>query len=252
MEELLRLLNDEVVYNELLDKFTIGGYSFDIDMEGMRHLAREYEPFRKGFVSLQFEGDVVSKYKNEILTDIDASILVDVILNETFIFDPTTEHKDAVVKNYLDSLIYWNKIPVLVPLLVVQGEKILLNNSSVYKVPFVPIKVEVEKSTANLKYLAFNSIKEYVELGEDDVAMYTFNMTGNLIYSPLLITLVVIKVDKQYAEKLVDSDNDYYKLSTIEEYVNELTTQYTNHISTENNPLATSLGIIIKYFLKNE
>lgn len=247
MEELLQLLDDNMFYNELLEKFTVKSFSLEIDTPALTQMVRTENTLREGFVALNLNGDHVKNFKEEILSSINSDILFDV-LSRSFLFNPTVSEKDVVINNYVDCIINWKKIPVFIPILLVDGKSIVVDNSLLFRVPVLPIQANDKNITANLSYLATTTLTPYSSLSSGEVELFTYNMSYDLVYSPLLPTIVVIKITEQTYAELVDT-NPKYDDMLIEEFIEELISESVDDTGNVTNAFASSLGVSIKYFL---
>lgn len=250
MEELLNLLDNGRIYNELLEKFKIEDFSLSIDTHTLTEIVRINAVLQKGYVAINLNGEHVNRYKDNILSDINSTILLDA-LNDSFLFNPTVVEKDAVINNYVDSIINWRRIPVFIPLLIVGEDTVIVDNSLLFKVPVLPIQVDNVAITANLNFLAMATLVPYISLSNEKVEMCTFNMSHNLIYSPLLPTIVIIKITDETAIKL-EGENPKYGDMLINDFVEELISENRDSEGNTTNAFAVSLGMAIKYFLNKE
>lgn len=248
MEELLNLLDTDRFYNELLEKFKMDSFSLAIDTPTLTHMVQTETALQKGFIALNLNGDHVKNFKEEILSSINSDILFDV-LSRSFLFNPTVSEKDAVIHNYVDCIINWRKIPVFIPILIVDNKSIVVDNSLLFKVPVLPIQVNDKNVTANLSYLATTTLSPYTSLGSGEVELFTYNMSYDLVYSPLLPTLAIIKITEEIYSDLINT-NPKYDDMLIEDFVEELISESVNSDGDVRNDFASSLGVSIKYFLK--
>lgn len=251
MEEIFKLLCDKEVYDDILSKFSIEGRDLLIDTDELSVLAKKTKALTNNYVALNLNGGGIVSQKHIILSNITADDLM-YLLGEVFAFDPTTSKKDVIVTNYLDAIINWYKIPVIIPILTVGDDRVLVNMDHHYAAPVMPIELGVENSTLNLQALMYRSLNKYVEEHDGTLSeMISFNMTSNLVFSPLLPTVIRVNISEETADKL-QYDSGAYEIDTIENYSNGLMTEMTINKNGDSmpDPFAKALGTMIKVLFK--
>ena len=251
MEELLKVLNSKELYNEIISHFKVDNY-FEANMEKLQDVVIKTPAFQKSFVALNLSSESMSNYKTSLLTNINAQLVIDV-LSTTFLFDPTTGHREGIKTNFLDAVVYWNKIPVFIPILTVGLDRVLVDKSRMYGAPVMPIEVQVHNCTSNMYSLAIETISDYLGMDdttEEDPRLFSFNMTNDLVYSPLLPTIVRIAVSEERAVEL-QSDDWGYKMESLDDFSDNLIkgTSTTDDGEAVEGPFAKALGMALKYFL---
>lgn len=245
MEKLLKLINDNNIYDLIMDNFKVDNSGLEIDYEGLRDLVSKYDEFKECFIGLNLKGEAVKNLKSKLINGIHIHEFYD-LLRETFLFDPTVDESNSLFTNYFDAIIYWYKIPIFVPIIKVTGTEgdsgILIDENLFFKVPIISITTNGENCTSSLEDLTKYTISENKFFsGDVGFDKHVFTMSSNMIYSPLVVTLLYKEVEyRDVLNKLLHGNG-----SIVDE--NEFITYLLN----KGNPLSKEIAKNIqKYFLK--